>query len=222
MEQIEKEYLFSEIELETSILGPSGNPFTLPSGFGIDFMFKVLSFEPVESVRRVLQTDEDEEEEIIPLPSLKTFYDPITSKMVTSFVIHEKLRHHLDFDLELSSNGLQHVIDASKDSFVLSNTPISLTVKNPNVVELPNPYGVSADVAKAQAVAGAAVSSVEGVTTLSMLSGGGGGPLLRATQILKVYNRLKYIGVQYGEKLESYLNLIGQIFPDSEDDPDEV
>ena len=93
---------------------------------------------------------------------------------------------------------------------------------NPNVVELPNPYALEEDVAQAQAIAGAAVSSVEGVTTLSMLSGGGGGPLLRATQILKVYNRLKYIGVEYGEKLDSYLDLIGQIFPDSEDDLDEI
>jgi hypothetical protein len=223
MEQVDKEYLFSEIELATDILGPDGNPFTLPSSFGISYMFKVLSFKPIETIRRVLQTEgEDSEEEFIPLPILTTKYDDITSRMISHFIINENLRHHSEFDLEISSNGLQHVIDANMDSFILSNTPMSLKVKNPNVVALPNPYGVSEDVAQAQAIAGATTSSVEGVTTLNMLSGSGGGPLLRATQILKVYNRLKYIGVQYGDKLDNYLYLIGQIFPDSEDDLEEV
>lgn len=46
--------------------------------------------------------------------------------------------------------------------------------------------------------------------------------MMRATQILKVYNRLKYIGVEYGDKLDKYLELIGKIFPDSEDDQEEV
>jgi hypothetical protein len=60
------------------------------------------------------------------------------------------------------------------------------------------------------------------LSTAGLASGAGGVAVMKATQILKVYNRLKYIGVQYGERLDAYLELIGQVFPDSEDDLEEI
>jgi hypothetical protein len=55
-----------------------------------------------------------------------------------------------------------------------------------------------------------------------MLGGGSAGPLLRATQILKMYNRLKYVGVNFGDKLDTLLTYIGRIFSDSVTEPIEV
>jgi hypothetical protein len=45
---------------------------------------------------------------------------------------------------------------------------------------------------------------------------------MRFTQILKVYNRLKYIGVIYGERLDNFLSAIGEIFNDSEQNVDKI
>lgn len=60
-----------------------------------------------------------------------------------------------------------------------------------------------------------AVVAVEGIAAISMLAGGNAGPLLRATQILKMYNRLKYVGVNFGGRLDKLLEYIGRIFSDS-------
>ena len=60
-----------------------------------------------------------------------------------------------------------------------------------------------------------AVAAVEGIAAISMLTGGNAGPLLRATQILKMYNRLKYVGVNFGDRLDKLLVYIGRIFSDS-------
>lgn len=49
-----------------------------------------------------------------------------------------------------------------------------------------------------------------------------GPAVMRFTQILKVYTRLRYIGVNYGEKLDKYLSDIGLIFNDSETDKDKI
>ena len=97
---------------------------------------------------------------------------------------------------------------------------MSLTVKNQNV-ELPeNPYkstgtyqGISAQMVSS------VLASTEGLSILGMSAGGSAGfSVIRFTQVLKVYNRLKYIGVFFGESMENFLTSLGELFPDSETD----
>lgn len=49
-----------------------------------------------------------------------------------------------------------------------------------------------------------------------------GSSIMRFIQILKVYNRLKYIGVFFGDNLQQVLNTIGNIFTDSEEGVDKI
>ena len=49
-------------------------------------------------------------------------------------------------------------------------------------------------------------------------AGSGGFGVIRFTQVLKIYNRLKYIGVFFGETLDSFLVKLGELFPDSKTD----
>lgn len=65
--------------------------------------------------------------------------------------------------------------------------------------------------------------ATEGLSLLGLSSAGSSGSMvMRFTQILKVYNRLKYIGVHLGDSLDSFLIAIGEIFSDSETDPERI
>lgn len=65
-----------------------------------------------------------------------------------------------------------------------------------------------------------AISVAEGISILGMSAAGSAGSMvMRFTQILKVYNRLKYIGVHFGESLDKFLIAVGEIFSDSETSP---
>ena len=65
-------------------------------------------------------------------------------------------------------------------------------------------------------------ASAEALGLLGFFAGNSASKVMRFTQILKVYNRLKYIGVIFGERLESYLGTIGNFFKDSEENPLEI
>lgn len=57
---------------------------------------------------------------------------------------------------------------------------------------------------------------------LGFFAGNSASKVMRFTQILKVYNRLKYIGVVFGERLENYLGMVGNFFKDSEEGTVEI
>lgn len=64
--------------------------------------------------------------------------------------------------------------------------------------------------------------AAEGLAMVSFAAGGAGPTVMRFTQILKVYTRLKYIGVNFGDGLDDYLTAIGEIFNDCETDINKI
>ena len=112
----------------------------------------------------------------------------------------------------------------SKSSYVIKQEKKKITVKN-NKVSLPeDKYKTKSTLALSiKATANTVMAATEGLSLLGMSSAGSSGStVMRFTQILKVYNRLKYIGVHFGDSLESFLLAIGEIFSDSETDPDTI
>jgi hypothetical protein len=65
-------------------------------------------------------------------------------------------------------------------------------------------------------------ASAEALGLLGFFAGNSAAKVMRFTQILKVYNRLKYIGVIFGERLENFLGMVGNFFKDSEENPNRI
>ena len=139
--------------------------------------------------------------------------------------VPKELQHHQFFDLEIESNGIQFLVDSlTKDSYVITQEKKKITVRN-NKVALPeDKYKTKSDLALSiKDSAKVALAATEGLSLLGMSSAGSSGSMvMRFTQILKVYNRLKYIGVHFGESLDNFLIAIGEIFSDSETDPEKI
>ena len=101
---------------------------------------------------------------------------------------------------------------------MISDAPVTVNIKNPNVIEPKSKIIESEQIQQLQSAVSGAVNSLEGVAALSMLGGSTGGGMLRTTQALKVFNRYKYIGVIFGDRLDNYLSLVGKMFNDSDDE----
>lgn len=157
--------------------------------------------------------------------TLENKWDAGSQTMTGRSAVPKELQHHQYFDLEIESNGIQFLIDSlTKDSFVITQNRKKLTVRN-NKVALPeDKYKTKSGLALSiKDSARVALAATEGLSLLGMSSAGSSGSMvMRFTQILKVYNRLKYIGVHFGESLESFLTAIGEIFSDSETDPEKI
>lgn len=105
-------------------------------------------------------------------------------------------------------------------SYVLKPKIVELKIQNKNVVIPANPYKTKGEFSGiSSAAASAVLASTEGLSLLGMSAAGSGGfGVIRFTQVLKIYNRLKYIGVFFGETLDKFLVNLGELFPDSETD----
>lgn len=106
------------------------------------------------------------------------------------------------------------------NSYVLKQKSVELKVANKNIEAPENPYKTTGEFSGiSSTTASAILASTEGLSLLGMSAAGSGGfGVIRFTQVLKIYNRLKYIGVYFGENLDTFLVKLGEIFPDSETD----
>ena len=97
-------------------------------------------------------------------------------------------------------------------------------MQNPNKNSKVNPYLRSDFEIQMGNIAEIVLQTTEGLALLGMSLGGStaSSTVMRFTQILKVYNRLKYIGVNFGYSLDQVLESIGKIFNDSEEDLDKI
>lgn len=112
----------------------------------------------------------------------------------------------------------------TKQSYVITSEKKKITVKN-NKVALPeDKYKTKSELALSiKESTRVALATTEGLSLLGMSSAGSSGSMvMRFTQILKVYNRLKYIGVHFGDNLDDFLTAIGEIFSDSETLPEKI
>ena len=157
--------------------------------------------------------------------TLENKWHPDNQTLTGSSPVPKELQHNQFFDLEIESNGIQFLVDSlTKDSYVISQDKKKITVRN-NKVALPeDKYKTKSDLALSiKDSARVAMAATEGLSLLGMSSAGSSGSMvMRFTQILKVYNRLKYIGVDFGESLDNFLIAIGEIFSDSETDPEKI
>jgi hypothetical protein len=166
--------------------------------------------------------ENDESDEAFTIPLLNSVLNP-NGTISSSFTIPEPLRQYLEFDMKFSTNGDQFAsIYSTTDSFKFDSDEISVKTSNPSPEEPTNPFEVSGTLEQIQATTSAVTQGTEALAMVGMAAGPAGAAVMRFTQILKVYNRLKYIGVGYGKRLDDYLTTIGQIFNDSEQDLDKI
>lgn len=158
------------------------------------------------------------EEEVAQSLTLNSIHNPANSTLSSYSQVPLNFQHLEYLDIKIEANGYQHLIDPiTQVSYVINHEPKEYTVKNNKVIlpgneyETENPF-----LLKLRAAAGAAMTGTEGLSLLGMgTAGSSGAMVMRFTQILKVYNRLKYIGVNFGDNLDTYLTAIGEIFSDS-------
>lgn len=63
-------------------------------------------------------------------------------------------------------------------------------------------------------------TAAETVTFIGFFAGGAACDVMRFSQILKIYTRLRYIGVFFGERLTDFLEQLSEAYNDSEREPD--
>lgn len=100
------DYVFSEINLVSKLVEPSGTTFVPPSNFDFSYLFKLEKFDPIKTRLRRMAQEASEEEENVPLPNIVSIYDSSTNEITSKFTIPEPYRKYKNFDLELSTNGV--------------------------------------------------------------------------------------------------------------------
>jgi hypothetical protein len=81
-----------------------------------------------------------------PIPVIKSTYDSTTKQLTSKFLVPEAQQQYKFFDLELVSNGVQHFITPTLESYVLTSAPLTVKVENPKVVVPKNKYAESEDI----------------------------------------------------------------------------
>lgn len=169
-------------------------------------------------LRRILEDSDTVKNTTV---SLSSIYHPDNNTLTSFTPVPKEFRHLEYLDLQVETNGFQYFTDlASGDSYAINHEPKHITVIN-NKVELPgNPYESNNKfVLMIKDAARGVATATDGLSLLGMgTAGSSGAMVMRFTQILKVYNRLKYIGVEFGVNLDAYLTAIGEIFTDSQKD----
>ena len=81
-------------------------------------------------------------------PTIKSTYDSTANELSSKFMIEESLQQYKNFNLELTSNGIQSFVGSNYESYVVTTIPVLVKVENPKIVEPKNKYKESEDMLK--------------------------------------------------------------------------
>ena len=120
-----------------------------------------------------------------------------------------------NYDVSFSAEGGKTWTDNSGTIYHFSDTLKNIVLYNPKK-ENPAEVQAAEEQGKALSDVGAASSSVaQGVTVAATLAGSGSAmPFIKLLQTLKLYNRLTYIGTDFGKILTGFMNSAGGMSKD--------